>query len=80
MAATPARRTRHRFPHITRDTVLFVSGLGIILREAFLGSGRLERPYLLAAAMGMAGLPFVVRADEKRRGEMGTPDEELKPQ
>lgn len=47
-------------PGITRDGVLFVSGLLIIWHEVLRG-GPVERPGLLVLAAGMVGLPAVIR-------------------
>lgn len=46
---------------------MFVLGAAAFLHEVFLGA--IERPYILAAACALMGLPFVLRGDEllKRR-------------
>ncbi len=49
-------RTSRTF-RITRDSVLFVAGLGIIIQQTAVGSAASERPYLLAVAAAMVGLP-----------------------
>lgn len=51
---------------VTRDTVLFTTGLALIVNEAVLRSGP-ERPTLLVLYAGMVGLPAVLRADDRRR-------------
>lgn len=50
---------------ITRDAVLFVAGLLLLINEAVLRNGA-ERPYLLVVFAGMMGLPVFLRSDEKR--------------
>lgn len=60
-----------RLPQITRDGVLFVTGLGLLLWEALARGGAEPRPTLLAVYAGMMGLPFVFRADDARRKRNG---------
>jgi hypothetical protein len=55
-----------KWPHITRDTVLFMTGLGGIINEAFVRSEP-TRPELLVLFAGMVGLPVALRRDEGRR-------------
>lgn len=54
---------RLRWPRVTRDTALFLTGLGLTIREAFFEDA--ERPYLLMIFAGMMGLPVFLRRDEK---------------
>lgn len=51
-----------------RDAILFVFGLGGIAYETLLHSGA-ERPTLLAIFAAFAGLPIVLRADSKKKGD-----------
>lgn len=51
---------------ITRDLVLFTTGLVLTVNEAILRNG-VERPSLLVLYAGMMGFPAVIRYDEKRR-------------
>lgn len=53
------------FRKITRDIVMF--GLGAIgfLHELLLAAH--ERPYLIAASLGLMGAPFALRFDQLRR-------------
>lgn len=52
-----------------RDTILFVTGLGglSLLTGVWVLTGRAPEPSLLVIFAGMAGLPAVIRGDEKRR-------------
>lgn len=50
---------------ITRDAVLFATGLALLINEAVIRHGP-ERPYLLVMYAGMMGLPVFLRTDEKR--------------
>lgn len=54
---------RIRWPRVTRDTALFLTGLVLTIREAFFEDA--ERPYLLMIFAGMMGLPVFLRRDEK---------------
>jgi hypothetical protein len=54
-----------------RDTVLFLTGIALIINEAVIRSGP-ERPTLLVLYAGMVGLPAFLRIDERRAS---TPDE-----
>jgi hypothetical protein len=57
----------NRGGRITRDLVLFVSGLGLIVHEA-VGRGNAEpRWSLLIIYAGMVGLPAVFTAEQKLR-------------
>lgn len=55
-----------------RDTVLFLTGIALIINEAVIRSGP-ERYGLLVLYSGMVGLPALLRVDEKRAGK---PDSE----
>lgn len=58
---------RKRFwQKITRDLILFIVGLGLIINEAAIRSGD-PRESLILLFAGMVGLPAVLRADELRR-------------
>lgn len=57
-----------------RDTVLFLTGIGLIIYEAVLRTGP-ERYGLLVLYSGMVGLPALLRMDEKRADTPG-PDSE----
>ena len=50
---------------VTRDSVLFVTGLVLIIMEAFRNGA--ERPTLLLLYAGMVGLPAFLRKDEKEQ-------------
>lgn len=54
------------WPRVTRDTVLFLTGLGLTIREAVVGGA--ERPFMLMIFAGMMGLPVFLRHDEKNGG------------
>jgi hypothetical protein len=58
-----------------RDTVLFLTGIGLIIYEAVLRSGT-ERPTLLVLYAGMVGLPAFLRVDEKRSSTPEKPEPE----
>lgn len=47
----------------TRDTILFVAGLGGIIFETV--AEQIDRPYLLAVFGTMMGLPLFIRKDER---------------
>jgi hypothetical protein len=57
-----------QWPHITRDTVLFIVGLGGIVHEAFVRTGD-TRPEFLMLFAAMVGLPVALRRDEGRRAD-----------
>lgn len=59
-----------------RDTVLFLTGIGLIINEAVLRTGP-ERYGLLVLYSGMVGLPALLRVDE-RRADRRDPDPEAK--
>lgn len=48
----------------TRSRVIFLVGLSGIINEVFVRTGS-ERPSVLAALMGMIGLPAFVKLDKK---------------
>lgn len=54
----------HHWPKITRDVVLFGTGLILTIHETLFYRGE-ERPYLLMMFAGMMGLPVFLRQDEK---------------
>ena len=47
-----------------RDVVIVGTGAFILINE---GLNNLERPMLIAAAIACFGLPFAIRADERRK-------------
>ena len=47
-----------------RDVVIVGTGVFLLVNEAL---SSLERPILIAAAVGCFGLPLALRADERRR-------------
>ena len=47
-----------------RDVVIVGTGVFILLNEAL---SNLERPMLIAAGIACFGLPFAIRADERRK-------------
>lgn len=47
-----------------RDVVIVGTGAFILINE---GLNNLERPTLIAAAIACFGLPFAIRADERRK-------------
>lgn len=47
-----------------RDVVIVGTGVFLLINEAL---SNLERPILIAAAVGCFGLPFAIRADERRK-------------
>lgn len=57
-------------PRISRDTILFATGLGLTVHEAVIRDGP-ERPTLLVLFAAMMGLPFILRADEMIRRKNG---------
>lgn len=60
-----------------RDTVLFLTGIGLIIYEAVLRTGP-ERYGLLVLYSGMVGLPALLRMDENRASKRD-PDPEAPP-
>ena len=52
--------------HSLRDMVIVGTGVFLLVNEAL---SNLERPMLIAAAVGCFGLPLALRADERRRGK-----------
>jgi hypothetical protein len=71
--------SRFRIPRakITRDTILFVVGLGGIVYETV--SGGAEKPTLIIAFVGMVGLPLFIRNDEQRQPPPPPPPEPASP-
>lgn len=62
-----AQVARKRFwQKITRDLILFVVGIGLIINEAVIRQGD-PRESLILLFAGMVGLPAILRADELRR-------------
>ena len=55
---------RLRWPRLTRDTTLFLTGLAGIAHETTIADT--ERPALLILFGAMVGLPAFLRADERR--------------
>lgn len=55
------------FRRITRDTVLFASGIAGFAHE--LTRQGAERPSILVLCAAMMGLPVFMRVDEKKGGE-----------
>lgn len=47
-----------------RDVVIVSTGVFLLINEAL---SSLERPILIAAAIGCLGLPLAIRADERRK-------------
>jgi hypothetical protein len=70
--------TRRPWPHITRDTVLFVCGLVGILHETFIRTGD-TRPEFLMLFAGMVGLPVALRRDEARGAGTDADDDAATP-
>lgn len=54
---------KHLITNINRKSMMFCIGATIALHETFVG--QLERPFLLALAGALMGLPFVISADQK---------------
>ena len=62
-----------KWPRITRDGVLFVAGLLLLLNEALLRSD--ARPDLLIVFSAMMGLPVFLRQDERRKEDRPPPEQ-----
>lgn len=63
-----------RWPHIKRDMVLFVLGVGGIFHEAFIRSGD-TRPEWIVAFLTLCGVPSFLHRDEiKGQGGEDTDD------
>jgi len=66
----PAVRRRRRFGRggglstVARDSILFLSGIILIVNELVVRDGP-ERPTVLLLLAGMVGLPAFLRADER---------------
>ena len=58
-------RLRAPYLRLTRDGVLFLSGLAGIAHETLFATS--ERPTLLLLFAGMCGLPMFLRVDEAKR-------------
>lgn len=74
----PPPPTDHKpwWKRITRDLLMFSTGLLLVIHEAVLRSGP-ERPTLLLLYAGMMGLPTVIWADQlRRRTGMGEEEED----
>jgi hypothetical protein len=56
-----------------RDTLLFLTGLGLIIYEAVLRIGP-ERPTLLLLYAGMCGLPAFLRTGDARQSQEPGPE------
>jgi hypothetical protein len=50
---------------VSRDTILFVTGLGGLAYETF--TVHAEKPTLIIAFAAMLGLPLFIRSDEARK-------------
>lgn len=57
-------RTASVWQRSVRDVVIVGTGVFILLNEAL---SNLERPMLIAAGIACFGLPFAIRADERRK-------------
>ena len=51
---------------VLRDVVAFVGGLGILIFETIFEQA--DRPWLIAAALGMMGFPFAAAVDKWLKG------------
>lgn len=60
--------SRKRWPRLTRDTALFVTGLLLIINESLIRSGPV-RPELLILFGGMVGLPAFLKQDRAGPGQ-----------
>jgi hypothetical protein len=61
---TSAPNTKSLWQSSLRDVVIVGTGVFLLINEAL---SNLERPILIAAAVGCFGLPFAIRADERRK-------------
>lgn len=57
-----------KWPKVTRDSLIFVVGLGGIINESFIRSGD-PRMELLILFASMCGLPAFLRFDEKKKDD-----------
>jgi hypothetical protein len=61
----PGPPTDHSvWQRMLRDVVIVGTGVFLLINEAL---SNLERPMIIAAAIGCFGLPFAIRADERRK-------------
>lgn len=69
--------SRRRLPSLAgwRDTILFLTGIGLIVYEATIRTGP-ERPSLYVLYGGMVGLGAFLRVDDKRSERTSGPDEQ----
>lgn len=58
---------------VSRDSVLFVAGMGGIINETFFHN--IERPTLLILFGAMVGLPVFLRTDESAHAQLKTKSE-----
>jgi hypothetical protein len=57
-----------RWPKLTRDSIIFATGIFGIVHEAFIRNGDVRTELLLLFAT-MCGLPVFLRADERQKAE-----------
>ena len=60
---------RLRLPRLTRDGMIFAVATAMLINEVFLSSK--ADPTIVYAAVGLYGVPVVLRADEGRRRQNG---------
>jgi hypothetical protein len=60
----PAPTNLSLWQRSARDVVIVGTGVFLLINEAL---SNLERPILIAAGVACFGLPFALRADERRR-------------
>lgn len=58
------------WPHVTRDLILFVIGVGGILHEGFIRSGE-TRPEWIVAFLTLCGVPTFLHQDESAKETHG---------
>lgn len=61
-----SERRRYHGIRITRDAITFTVGVLIVIEQVVVGSSANERPYLLALAAAMIGLPVFTSLGEKK--------------
>ena len=61
---TPTPDEKTIWQRTVRDIVIVGTGVFLLINEAL---SSLERPMIIAAAIGCFGLPFAIRADERRK-------------